>query len=84
MERVEALVKRSHLLPEEWQSRSVFFKDTVFIAPAGNACIPCLRYDADDGVWRVSVMDISWCRCIPGALFLESVPIFDERAPAVA
>lgn len=73
--KLQRLVRyRSDRLPEEWQALHVFFKETIFTGSCQNRCIECLWYDREHKKWHVSTMDMEWCRCIPCAVFLETIP----------
>ena len=84
MQKLDELIRHPERIPPEWRGRSVFIKETMHIGSCGNTCVYCVSYHSPTDTWSYSVMDVSWCRSIRGALYLDVVPDLMQKSPVSA
>ena len=54
------LLKKPHLIPEEWKGKFVFFWGTIYRHSGGDLYVRCLYWDGDGWYWGDDWLDGGW------------------------
>jgi hypothetical protein len=65
---LDFLLKRPHLVPQEWRDKQVFFWGTVYRDRYGSMCVRCLRRLGDEFGWYRGLLDYDWGSNRPAAV----------------
>ena len=65
---LDYLLANSHLIPEEWKGKYVFFWGTIYRHAGGSLCVRCLCWDGGRWDWCASWLGGDWHGGDPAAL----------------
>ena len=68
---LDYLLEHLELIPEEWEGKDVFFRETTYCDSDGDLCVRCLYWDGGRLDWGCDWLDVDWDSCNPAAVLTD-------------